>query len=78
MATRPMTASDIRHQVVVEELDLSPDASTAVVVRRVIRRASRSITATDRVDLVNSCRRSAFCVRLASMFLATDRPKDRS
>ncbi len=37
MATRPMTASDIRHQVVVEELDLSPDASTAVVVRRVIR-----------------------------------------
>lgn len=37
MATRPMTASDIRHQVVVEELDLSTDGSTAVVVRRIIR-----------------------------------------
>jgi len=32
-----MTPADIRHQVVVEELDLAPDGATAVVVRRSIR-----------------------------------------
>ena len=36
-ARPPMTAADIRRQVVVEELDLSPGGDTAVVVRRVIR-----------------------------------------
>ncbi|CAN5477219.1 S9 family peptidase [soil metagenome] len=33
----PMRPADIRHQVVVEELDLTPDGTTAVVVRRTIR-----------------------------------------
>ena len=32
-----MRPADIRHQVVVEELDLAPDGETAVVVRRTIR-----------------------------------------
>ncbi len=34
---RPMTPADIRHQVVVEELDLSPDGRLAVVARRSVR-----------------------------------------
>ncbi len=39
MAARPpLTPADIRRQVVVEELDLSADGTTAVVVRRTIRR----------------------------------------
>ena len=39
MAARPpLTPADIRRQVVVEELDVSADGMTAVVVRRTIRR----------------------------------------
>ncbi|HET8784654.1 MAG TPA: hypothetical protein VFM38_03405, partial [Candidatus Limnocylindrales bacterium] len=37
-ARRPMTPEDIPRIVVLEELDLAADGSTAVVVRRSIRR----------------------------------------
>ena len=34
---QPMRPADIRHQVVVEEVDLAMDGTVAVVVRRTIR-----------------------------------------
>ena len=50
---RPMTPDDIRRIVVVEELDLSADGGTAIVVRRSIR-GNRYLSHLYAIDLTSN------------------------